>query len=99
MRAQLNNPTGRRTEARELRLGDVTLYFSYDTCIAVRSPRGVFRRHNSWGPTTGRHINEMHVRSFPECEEEEFKDKLRAAVMQLGLNLFNDDIDVTATST
>lgn len=33
-------------------------YFSYQTCIAFRTPKtGLVVRENSWGPTTGKHLN------------------------------------------
>lgn len=40
----------------------ITLYYSYNTCVAFRgyiSPtcRGLFVRQNIWGNTTGKHLN------------------------------------------
>ena len=39
-------------------IGDLTLYFSYDTVVAFRAP-GQYRKvcENMWGPTTGKHLN------------------------------------------
>lgn len=34
-----------------------TFYFSYDTLIAFRGPKGLRVRQNDWGPTTGKHLN------------------------------------------
>lgn len=36
MSIRLRNPTGRNTQAHILEIGNITLYFSYQTCIAAR---------------------------------------------------------------
>lgn len=71
---RLTNPTGRKTEARALHTNIGTYYFSYQTLIAFRSNLGVtkVRLENVWGPTTGRHINEMGLREFDIVTPEEF---------------------------
>lgn len=38
-------------------LGNVTLYFSYHTCIGVDDGKAVSVRANEWSKTTGKHIN------------------------------------------
>jgi len=39
-------------------LGEVDVYFSYKTPIALRAPNlGLVVRKNEWGPTTGKHLN------------------------------------------
>lgn len=44
--------------ARSLELGNLTLYFSYETLIAFNHPEtGLVIRENDWGPTTGKHLN------------------------------------------
>jgi hypothetical protein len=44
----------------EVRIGDLTLWFSYKTCVAVRSPgTGRIVSENYWGTTTGKHINSI----------------------------------------
>lgn len=67
---KLLNPTGRKTEARILTTPDADLFFSYQTCIAYRVWDGEsmesLRRPNDWGPTTGRHFNELGCANF-EC--------------------------------
>lgn len=41
-----------------LEVGCLTFYFSYDTVVAFRSPEtGRVVRENSWGATTGKHLN------------------------------------------
>lgn len=40
-------------------IGPVTLYFSYETVIAVSDPFDSAVRENVWGPTTGKHLNRV----------------------------------------
>ena len=72
---RLTNPTDRRTEARVARYRGVTMYFSYETLIAVSGAMDghylCFRRENVWGPTTGRHIHEMGLRGATVVNTEE----------------------------
>jgi hypothetical protein len=67
-RITLNNPTGRKTEARVVSIGNNEYFFSYQTCIAFRGKSGgrsySIRVPNSWGPTTGKHFKEMHCDRF-----------------------------------
>lgn len=55
----------RKTECYIVTIGDVEAFISYTTILAIRSPKGHGRLENSWGPTTGRHINEMGLRDWP----------------------------------
>lgn len=49
----------------EVRIGNLWLWFSYATLIAFGSHRGLgWVTENMWGPTTGKHINEI-IRNFP----------------------------------
>lgn len=61
----------RNTKAYIVTIGDVEAFISYDTVVAVRSPKGCGRLDNVWGPTTGRHINEMGLRDWPIVDEAE----------------------------
>lgn len=39
-------------------IGDITLYFSYETIVAFRTPKtGMVASENVWGNTTGKHLN------------------------------------------
>ena len=38
-------------------LGDITIFYSYQTVVAFSNSSGLTVRENSWGPTTGKHIN------------------------------------------
>lgn len=43
--------------SRAIQVGDLELYFSYDTIIAFRSPKGLRVHKNDWSTTTGKHLN------------------------------------------
>lgn len=44
--------------ALSVRLGQITLYFSYDTVIAYEDYQdGLVVRENDWSTTTGKHLN------------------------------------------
>ena len=46
------------THSLAFQLGDVTVYFSYETPVAFSAPgHGLVVRENDWGPTTGKHLN------------------------------------------
>ena len=54
------NYTGRNTESHLVSVGQLDVYFSYTTVVAFRSPNsGLVVSENQWGPTTGRHLNEI----------------------------------------
>ena len=40
-------------------LGGVQVYFSYKTVVAFRAEGRLVVRQNTWGPTTGKHLNEI----------------------------------------
>ena len=56
-------------------LGDVTVYFSYETPVAFEAPgHGLVVRENDWGNTTGKHLNWIdggkHESRLPSSEFE-----------------------------
>ena len=77
MKIKFTNPTGRNTKAHIVTVGDMEYFFSYETCIAIRGEQhGVFvkaRLANHWGPTTGRHFNELGCKDFPVLPDDEFE--------------------------
>ena len=38
-------------------IGEVKLYFSYETCIAFEKGDKMIATQNKWGSTTGKHLN------------------------------------------
>lgn len=70
-----------------IEFGDITLVFSYHTCIAFRAPgEGQVVSENIWGPTTGRHIN-MCSGVDPEnrVPREEFEQRLNDLMSRMTL--------------
>lgn len=70
--AYISNPTGRNTQAHIVTLNNgLEMYFSYQTMIAVRDPNkgNTARVANTWGPTTGRHFNELGCSGFPVVDK------------------------------
>jgi hypothetical protein len=41
----------------EVDIGSMQFYFSYRTIVAFEDENGLHVRKNSWGPTTGKHLN------------------------------------------
>lgn len=63
----------RNTKAYILYLNKGVFFFSYETCIAAQLSTGKeLRRANTWGPTTGRHFNELGCKDFPIVSDELF---------------------------
>ena len=67
----------------------MTLYFSYDTCVAFRgyineNEYGLFVCKNVWGTTTGKHLNWIdggsEKRRKERLSEKEFEKKFRLAL-------------------
>lgn len=52
-------------------IGNVDIYFSYDTAIALRAPGLSCHRPNDWGPTTAKHMREMGTSNYGEEVDEE----------------------------
>jgi hypothetical protein len=73
------NPTGRSTDCRQVRLGPHVLSFSYETLIGYSGPnpqggRDAYVARNTWGRTTGRHMNELYLRdTHTEVSADEVK--------------------------
>ncbi len=59
-----------------VRVGSLTLYFSYQTVIAFNGSEGMVMRENDWGPTTGKHLNWIS-RTCLRLPSDEFEAKLR----------------------
>lgn len=86
MKISISHPTDRPNFS-VLTLGDLTLWFSYNTAIAFHTPdTGYVVSKNIWGPTTGKHLNlvapERHVSRVPRGE---FEERLAALTDRLTL--------------
>jgi hypothetical protein len=70
----------RNTQAYVVDIGGVEIYISYETVIAIQSEAtGRLRRDNNWGRTTGRHMNELGIKSWPIVSEEEMNTAIARA--------------------
>jgi len=62
-------------------VGNLSLWFSYDTVIAFRTPNaGFFITENVWGPTTGKHLNWIDPNKARRLKSDDFDERLEAAL-------------------
>jgi hypothetical protein len=78
---RLRKPINRNTPAHVVSINGADYYFSYETCIAFsgRCKDGNYRTlriENHWGPTTGRHFNEMGLSDFKIVEDDVFHEMI-----------------------
>ena len=68
-------------------VGPLRLWFSYSTCVAFHLDGQLRRvRENSWGPTTGKHINAIDGGNKRDrLDGETFQRELDAALASVGL--------------
>ena len=82
MHLELNKASDRNTPSHWLRVGGLSILFSYETAIAFRTfgkHAEQVRRHNHWGPTTGRHFKDACAYGYEIVTDEEFDDRLKIA--------------------
>lgn len=90
MSANVIHPTDRPNFC-QVRLceGTVTIWFSYQTPIAVSGPAGSAVRQNEWGPTTGKHLAYIDgggaTAKASRIDGEKFAMLLRDNLISLGL--------------
>lgn len=66
-----------------LRLGLITVYYSYDTIIGFCTPNtGLCVTENVWGTTTGRHLNMISDKK-DRIPRQEFLEKLESVVLDI----------------
>lgn len=84
MTISIINPTGRKTQAHIVTVHGNEYFFSYRTCIAFRgTSAGGYRKvrlANHWGPTTGRHFNELGCGNFEVVPDEQFAAVVNGSV-------------------
>lgn len=57
-------------------INDITLYFSYETCIAFSGPSGNYQTAKRYSATTTKHKGLMGIKEFQVLEESVFQQKL-----------------------
>lgn len=57
LRSYCGNSPSAQSNAKCVEIGDVELYFSYETIVGLRYRGRTVVTQNTWGPTTGKHLN------------------------------------------
>jgi hypothetical protein len=76
----------RASNAHTVQIGDVTLYFSYASCIAFSSPgTDLFNpAHRKHSATTSKHATALYCSRFPDARDEaNFHDLLKDALSRV----------------
>jgi hypothetical protein len=72
--------------SRYVKIGKLTLYFSYETVVAFQDGGDFFCRENDWSTTTGKHLNwlvpDKEERILSEC----FEKMLELTLIKYNLN-------------
>ena len=67
--------------------GNLTLWTSYRTVIGFWTPKtGTVCRENSWGPTTGKHLNAIQEDKKKRIGGAEFERRLAEVLKTFGLS-------------
>lgn len=73
--------------AKVIKIDGISLYFSYETLVAVNTGKVLKVIQNYWGPTTGKHLNNI------DGGTKEAKD---ARLSQDDFNQFVENVKITA---
>lgn len=63
-------------KATKICVNGITLYFSYETCIAFSGPSSSYQTATRYSATTNRHKGLMGIKEFQALEESVFQQKL-----------------------
>lgn len=89
----------RNTKCYVIRIVDACFYVSYNTIIGASLYDGENRRHvrldNTWGKTTGRHMNDMDIRSHEIVSSEELHHLMKQHLIRTGQQLLQDKLKGT----
>lgn len=61
-------------------IGDLNLYFSYETLIAFRIENDLVIRKNDWSIQTGKHLNSINPDKSIRIDGSEFEEQLKAVL-------------------
>jgi hypothetical protein len=64
------------SNATEVTIGNTTLYFSYETCVAFSCPSGNFKTEKRYSQTTSKHLGFFGAKEFTPCSDEVFNSLL-----------------------
>jgi hypothetical protein len=78
------NKIGRGDKGTEIAIGNITVYFSYNTIVAFETPEhGLICCENIWGSTTGNHLNSIEPDHDARYDPGTFKGKLEELEFKL----------------
>lgn len=85
MNVSIKHPTDRPNFSR-VTIGNITLWFSYETCVAFTDPEtfGTWVSENVWGPTTGKHLNYIDPDHTHRLNRTAFTERLSAVLAKIG---------------
>ena len=84
MKVSLGSYTHRNTPATTVSIDGAHLFFSYKTVVAFETPKtGFVISENVWGPTTGRHLNELDDDKSKRLDRTEFERQLEALNIEI----------------
>lgn len=92
MQLNLRKATNRNTQAYILNLGNFRFYISYETIIGCATYDERVRLRNSWGPTTGRHINDMGIHDFKEVDDHYLSELVKRAIVETAGEIMEDKL-------
>jgi hypothetical protein len=72
-----------------IQIGNVELYFSYDTVVAFCGDGEMVISQNVWGPTTGKHLNAIDTDKSRRVSREVFEEKLQKLLANHQLEIAN----------
>lgn len=74
-----------------LDLWDLTLWFSYKTCIAFEIDGAAYKSENIWTKTTAKHLNQIFAEEVPN---QEFENRL--AEFMVNRTIYNRKMNYVA---
>lgn len=77
-------------KAQAVRLGKLTIYFSYDNCVAFHTPKaGLVIRENDWGETTEKQLKRLETfiknENYKRVPGSQFEERMERILYQLGV--------------
>lgn len=76
-----------RPNLTEVTIGNLDLYYSYETIVAFRESGKLMGSQNVWSNTTGRHLSELGISKDERVQADKFDDMLIEVLKKHDLNL------------
>ena len=73
------------SHTQRIHIGNLTLWFSYDTVVAFENGVALYCSENVWSTTTGKHLNWIQPDKKRRIPSEQFEIELRALLRQHNL--------------